>query len=132
MNTSKSVEFFHIEMASRTDAALDQLDHVITLHSPVLENLNRLTGILRCNRCIQWTCTWRVYLQDRCLSTCVYTFVYKMMSRLIAKGIIRSYSIRQRRIGGAVKPPIGIVSNCYVCGGHERCLFCTFNYSVSL
>ena len=39
-----------------------------------------------------------------------------MMSRLIAKGIIRSCSMRQRRIG-AVKPPIGIVSNCDVCGG---------------
>ena len=38
-----------------------------------------------------------------------------MMSRLIAKGIIRSYSMRQRRI--AVKPPIGIVFNCDVCGG---------------
>ena len=40
-----------------------------------------------------------------------------MMSRLIAKGIIRSYSMRQRRIGAAVKPPIGIISNCDVCGG---------------
>ena len=29
-----------------------------------------------------------------------------MMSRLIAKGIIRSYSMRQRRIAAAVKPPI--------------------------
>ena len=29
-----------------------------------------------------------------------------MMSRLIAKGIIRSYSMRQRRIADAVKPPI--------------------------
>ena len=37
------------------------------------------------------------------------------MSRLIAKGIIRSYSMRQRR--AAVKPPIGILSNCDVCGG---------------
>ena len=25
--------------------------------------------------------------------------------------------MRQRRIGAAVKPPIGIVSNCDVCGG---------------
>ena len=40
-----------------------------------------------------------------------------MMSRLIANGIIRSYSMRQRRIGAAVKPPIGIISNCDVCGG---------------
>ena len=40
-----------------------------------------------------------------------------MMSRLKAKGIIKSYSIRQRRIGAAVKPPIGIISNCDVCGG---------------
>ena len=46
----------------------------------------------------------------------VRTFVYEMMSRLIAKGIIRSYSMRQRR-NGAVKPPIGIIFNCDVCGG---------------
>ena len=39
------------------------------------------------------------------------------MLRLIAKGIIRSYSMRQRRIAAAVKPPNGIVSNCDVCGG---------------
>ena len=29
MNRSRSEEFFHIEMASRTDTALDQLNHVI-------------------------------------------------------------------------------------------------------
>ena len=40
-----------------------------------------------------------------------------MMSRLIAKGIIRSYCMWQRRIASAVNPPIGIVSNCDVCGG---------------
>ena len=40
-----------------------------------------------------------------------------MMSRLIAKGIIRNYSMRQRRIAAAVKPPNGLVSNCDVCGG---------------
>ena len=40
-----------------------------------------------------------------------------MMSRLIAKGIIRSYSMRQRRIAAAVKPLNGIVSNCDICGG---------------
>ena len=45
----------------------------------------------------------------------VYVFVYKMMSRLIAKGIIRSYSMRQRR--GRLQQPIGIVSNCDVCDG---------------
>ena len=50
----------------------------------------------------------------------VYAFVYEMMSRLIAKGIIRSYSMRQRRIAAAVKPPNGIVSNCDVCGGFIR------------
>ena len=38
------------------------------------------------------------------------------MSRLIAKGIIRRYSMRQRR-GRPVQQPIGIVSNCDVCGG---------------
>ena len=47
----------------------------------------------------------------------MYAFVYEMMSRLIAKGIIRSYGMRQRRIAAAAKPPIGIVSNCDVCGG---------------
>ena len=41
-----------------------------------------------------------------------------MMSRLIAKGIIRNYNMRRRgRIALAVKPHIGIVSNCNVCGG---------------
>ena len=40
-----------------------------------------------------------------------------MMSRLILKGIIRSYSMRQRRIGADVKPSIVIISNCDVCGG---------------
>ena len=29
MNRFNSVKFFHIEMASRTDTALDQLNHVI-------------------------------------------------------------------------------------------------------
>ena len=38
-----------------------------------------------------------------------------MMSRLIAKGIIRSYSMRQQRTA-AVNPPIGIISNFGVCG----------------
>ena len=47
----------------------------------------------------------------------VYAFVYKTMSQLIAKGIIRSYSMLQRRIAAAVKPPVSIVSNCDVCGG---------------
>ena len=47
----------------------------------------------------------------------MYAVVYRMMSRLIAKGNIRSYSMQQRRIGAAVKPPIGIVSNCDVYGG---------------
>ena len=44
-----------------------------------------------------------------------------MMSRLIAKGIIRSYSMRKRgRIAPAVKPPIGIISNCDVCADLTR------------
>ena len=47
----------------------------------------------------------------------MHSFVFEMMSRLIAKGIIRSYSMRQRRIGAAVKSPISIISNCDVCGG---------------
>ena len=36
------------------------------------------------------------------------------MSRLIVKGVIRSYSMRRRRIAAK---PIDIVSNCDVCGG---------------
>ena len=47
----------------------------------------------------------------------MHAFVFEKMSRLIAKGIIKSYSMRQRRIGAAVKPPIGVISNCDVCGG---------------
>ena len=47
----------------------------------------------------------------------VHAFVFEMMSRLIAKGIIRSYSMRHRRIDAAVKSPFGIISNCDVCGG---------------
>ena len=43
----------------------------------------------------------------------VHVFVSKMMSRLIAKGIMRSYGMRQRR-GRPVQQPIGIVSNCDV------------------
>ena len=46
---------------------------------------------------------------------CVHAFVFEMMSRLISKGFIRSYSMRQPR--AAVKRPIGIISNCGVCGG---------------
>ena len=47
----------------------------------------------------------------------MYAFVYKMMSRLIAEVIIRSYSMRQRRFAAIVKPPNGIVSNCEVSDG---------------
>ena len=38
-----------------------------------------------------------------------------MMLRLISKGIIRSYSMRQRL--ATVKPLIGMKSDCDVCGG---------------
>ena len=38
-----------------------------------------------------------------------------MMSRLIAKGIIRSFSMRKRR--ATVKPVTGIISDCDVYGG---------------
>ena len=37
MNISRSEEFFHIEMASRTDTALDQLNHVIDTTFPSVE-----------------------------------------------------------------------------------------------
>ena len=46
----------------------------------------------------------------------MHAFVYEMMSRLIAGGIIRSYSMQRRGRIAAVKP-IGIVSNVDVCGG---------------
>ena len=42
----------------------------------------------------------------------VYAFVYEMISRLIAKGISRSYSMR--RGGRIAAKPIVIVSNCDV------------------
>ena len=45
----------------------------------------------------------------------MHTFLFEMMSRLIAKGIIRSYSMRQRR--AAIKHPVGIISNCDACVG---------------
>ena len=45
---------------------------------------------------------------------CVHAFVFEM-SRLIAKRIVRSHSIRERR--ATVRSPVGIVSNCGVCGG---------------
>ena len=38
-----------------------------------------------------------------------------MMSQLTDKGIIRSFSMLKRR--AAVKPLIGIISDCDVCGG---------------
>ena len=37
------------------------------------------------------------------------------MSRLVAKGIVRSHSMRERR--ATIRSPVGIVSNCGVCGG---------------
>ena len=46
----------------------------------------------------------------------VYSFIYEMMSRLTAKRIIRSYSMRRQGGIAAVKP-IGTVSKCDVGGG---------------
>ena len=43
---------------------------------------------------------------------CLYVFE---MQRLTAKGIIRSFSMRQRR--ATVKPVTGIISDCDICGG---------------
>ena len=45
----------------------------------------------------------------------MYAFVYEMMSRLIAKGIIISYSMR--RGGRIATKSIGILSHCDVSGG---------------
>ena len=169
MNRSKSVEFFRIEMASRTDTALDQLNHVIndTFSSiRTFELFDRYTtlqslytafdhqmqdglmgqqesgGMLFVVRNL-WDLKLQIHMiekEDAQLTDVighiitlmldlplegnykivvylrVCTFVYKMMPRLIAQGIIRSYSMQQRRIDGAVNPPIGIVSNCDVCG----------------
>ena len=42
-------------------------------------------------------------------------FVFEMMSRLIAKGIMRSFSMQARR--ATVKPLTGIISDCDVCAG---------------
>ena len=46
---------------------------------------------------------------------CVHAFVFEMMSRLIAKGIVMSHRMRERR--ATVRSLVGIVSNCGVCGG---------------
>ena len=46
---------------------------------------------------------------------CVYAFVFEMMSRLVAKGIIRSFSMRKRR--ATVEPVTGTISDFDVCGG---------------
>ena len=37
MSIFKSVEFFHIEMASRADTALDQLNHIIDATFSIIE-----------------------------------------------------------------------------------------------
>ena len=171
MNRSKNVEFFRIEMASRTDTTLYQLKHVIndTFSSirkfepfdrfSTLQSLYRvldhqlqdgLMGQQESDRMrfivrMLWDLKLQIHMiekedaqlidvighiitlmLDLHLEGIIYkivvylrvcTFIYKMMSQLIAKGIIRSYSTRQRRIDADVKPPIGIVSNCDVCGG---------------
>ena len=84
-----------IHMIEKDDAQLtDIIGHIITLMSDL-----HLEGII--------TRSFFIYV-------CV--FIYKMMSLLIAKGIIRSYSMLQRRIACTVNPPIGSVSNCDVCG----------------
>ena len=61
-----------------------------------------------------WTCTEDI-IPKITVCLCVHAFVFEMMSRLISKGIIRSFSMRKRR--GAVKDLIGILSDCDVCGG---------------
>ena len=73
----------------------DVIGHIITLMLPLYSE-GIITRRLVCPR--------------------LYAFVYEMMSRLIAKGRIRSYSMRRRCIAAPVKPN-GIVSNCDVCGG---------------
>ena len=46
----------------------------------------------------------------------MHAFVIEMQ-RLIAEGIIRSFSMRGRRRRAAVKLVTGIISDCDVCGG---------------
>ena len=45
----------------------------------------------------------------------MHAFVFETISRLISKGIVRSHSMQER--GATVRSPVGIVSNCGVCGG---------------
>ena len=45
----------------------------------------------------------------------MHAFVFEMMSRLRGKGIIRNFRMRKRQ--ATVKPLIGIISDCDVCGG---------------
>ena len=75
----------HIHMIEKEGTQLyDVIGHVITLilHLCVLRGYN--CKIVVCLR--------------------VYVFAYEMMSRLIAKGIIRSYSMRRQRRIAVVKP----------------------------
>ena len=58
-----------------------------------------------------------LYTEDiipRSVYLCVHAFVFEMMQRLIANGIIRSFSMRKR---ATAKPVTGIISDCDVCGG---------------
>ena len=47
MNRSRSEEFFHIEMTSRMDTALDQLNHVID--TTILKNHQLVLGLEAAN-----------------------------------------------------------------------------------
>ena len=58
-----------------------------------------------------------LYIYKVVVYPCLYAFVCEMMSRLIAIGIIRSYTMR---LGGRIVPAVKhnvIVPNCDVCGG---------------
>ena len=134
MNRFESVEFFYVEMALQVDMALDQLNYIIDTIFPSIgkfEPFDRYTtlqslyteldhqledGLMGQQKsdCMRFIGSCDNYKITVCLL--VHVFLFKM-SRLIAKGIIRSYSMRQQRIGAAVKPFIGIISNCDVCGG---------------
>ena len=144
MNMSKSVEFFHIEIASQTYTALDQLNHIIDATFSSIERFDpfdRYTTLqslyTALDRQLQdgvmdqhesdrmmfivgklWNLKLQIHMIDTQLTNVighvvslmlnlylggynykitvclrVHAFVFEMMSRLIAQGIIRSYSM---------------------------------------
>ena len=102
------------------------LDHQVEDGSMRLDEYNRMRFIVG----KLWELKLQLYLEkeadvlslmldlyggcDSKVIACLY--VFEMMSRLMAKGIIRSFSMRKRR-RATVKPVTGIIADCDVCGG---------------